>query len=235
MLLLYVSLFLGNRSVALQYIFKDVLGITQKINSLKKSVYNISSLLGAILRYLKVHFGVRSSIFESFSTFYLIKFCTNVFCIALTVNKLRKFSLHVALCLGCYMQYFWGYFGYISWELLSLEKLKRFPWYFSRMSWYYCSGHETKCYINLSTTFDIFRWFWSILYYVPQIVGNHLIFSNEFLFSFFEIWCNSSCVYWSGTRRGEYFTICIYLFVWELIYIYLQSSSIARYWLLRYG
>ena len=79
---------------------------------------------------IQLLYNIFLKMFLVLPTFYLIKFCTNVFCITLTVNEPRKFSLHIALCLGGYMQYFWDYFGYISWELLSLEKLKRFPWFF---------------------------------------------------------------------------------------------------------
>ena len=116
-----------------------LLGITKELNALHKLFYNISPLLGAILRYFKNYFGVCSSVLESCSTFYLMKFC-----ITLTVNTLRKTSLHVPLCWGRYMQYFWAYFRYISWEHISIEKLKRFPWYFSRMSWYYCVVTKLK-------------------------------------------------------------------------------------------
>lgn len=86
-----------------------LLGITKELNSLNKPFYNISLLLGAILRYFKNYFGVCFSILESCSTFYLMKFC-----VTLTVNTLRKTSLDVPLCWGRYMEYFWVYFGYIS-------------------------------------------------------------------------------------------------------------------------
>ena len=38
-------------------------------------------LLGAILRYVRAHFGVNSSIFESYFPSYPMKFCTDAFVI----------------------------------------------------------------------------------------------------------------------------------------------------------
>ena len=94
-----------------------------------------ATLLGASMRYFRAHFGICSSILESCSTFYLMKFCTDFF---LLPCQLRKISLYIPLCWGRYMHYFWAYFEYIS---QYLEKRKRYPWYFSRMSWYYCGAH----------------------------------------------------------------------------------------------
>ena len=129
-------------------------------------------LLGAILRYFGAHFGVCSSIIESCSHLTLWNF-VHVFCIILTINVLRKISHHAFLCLGHYA----AYFGYIP---QCLEKLKTFFWYFAWMSWYYCGGHYNKKCVWFPLALGIFGCFWPILYYVPQIVRNHVTFSSEF-------------------------------------------------------
>ena len=95
------------------------------------------TLLGASMRYFRAHFGICSSILESCSTFYLMKFCTDFFLLLWKSISSEKFHC-TYLCWGRYMYYFWAYFEYIS---QYLEKRKRCPWYFSRMSWYYCGAH----------------------------------------------------------------------------------------------
>ena len=130
-------------------------------------------LLGAILRYFGPHFGVCSSIIESCSHPPSLWNFVHVFCIILTINVLRKISHHAFLCLGHYA----AYFGYIP---QCLEKLKTFFWYFAWMSWYYCGGHYNKKCVWFPLALGIFGCFWPILYYVPQIVRNHVTFLSEF-------------------------------------------------------
>ena len=93
--------------------FTDILDIAQRVTSLKKSF--------------------QFSLFESCSASYLMKFCTFVLFITLTVNVLRKIcSMYPST------RDLLTYFGYI---LQCLDKLKTFLWYFSQISWYYCDGH----------------------------------------------------------------------------------------------
>ena len=90
----------------------DVFGINQRRSSLKKRFTVSTPLPGAFLRYFGDHFGVCFSIFETCSLSYLIKFCTDAFCIILTVNKLRKISQLVSHYLGHYTVFlglFWVY------------------------------------------------------------------------------------------------------------------------------
>ena len=69
------------------------------------------------MKYFGAHFGVYSSIFQSCSSSYLIKYFIDGFCITLRINVIRKISHHVSLCLGHYT----AYFGYIP---QYLQKLK---------------------------------------------------------------------------------------------------------------
>ena len=123
-----VSLFLEKHSITPHYFC--IFGITQIISSLNTLFFSIS-LLGAILRYFGAHFRVCSSIFESYSPFYLVKFCANV-CVLLCQSKyLEKFH-RTRLSAGGIKQYFWACFGYIP---QCIEKLRTFSWNFAKLSW----------------------------------------------------------------------------------------------------
>ena len=80
-------------------------------------------MLGAILMYCGAHFGVCFSIFESWSPSYLMKFYTDVFCITLTVNILRKDSQHLSLCWGALCNIFGSLLGIL---LNVLKNVKNF-------------------------------------------------------------------------------------------------------------
>ena len=97
----YVSLFIENHSIASHHIFTDVLGIIQRFTSLKKSFYSISS---SVASHFEVFWEYVSLSLRAFP--HLMKFCTDVYCITLTIKALRKISQLVSLCLGNHAAYF---------------------------------------------------------------------------------------------------------------------------------
>ena len=121
--------------------FTNIPSITLRITSLKKNFRRISNFVGS-------HFGIfwgsfwdmflySSELLGIFWAYFLMKLCTYVFCITLTVNVLRTFLQHTSLYWEDYtvlLGLFWVYF---SW----LKKLKTSSWYFTQMSWYCCDGH----------------------------------------------------------------------------------------------
>ena len=109
---LYIPLFL---KVMQLFVWKNLQGLLKSIivvvrvhyvvftpftlPRVKWNFFEVSpSLLEAILRYIGAHFGVYPSVFKRCFPSYLMKLCKDVFCITLTINVLRKISLHRSLC-----------------------------------------------------------------------------------------------------------------------------------------
>ena len=139
---LNVSLFLENSSIAWikktqllhTNVFTDVLGITQRVISLRKPFYSIYYTAESRFEVFWGWFWLFLSIIESCSLSYLMKFCADVSFVILTVINLRaSFPL-----LGGIIQYFWACFRYTP---QCLEKLKTFSLYFAWAFWYCRGGH----------------------------------------------------------------------------------------------
>ena len=104
----YVLLFLENHSIALQQLFQWCSWYFPGGYFIKETFSQFLShcwklfwcFLGLTLGYAPIFFRALSHFKSFFRALSLMKFYTNVFCITLTDNELREFSLHLTLCWG---------------------------------------------------------------------------------------------------------------------------------------
>ena len=136
----------------------------------------------------RAHFRVCCSIFGTCYPSYLMKFCTDVFCITLTV---KKFYSTYPSAWGHYA-IFWVYFGYAP---QCLEKLHE-------CLYITVVVNNLRRVLGISLLW-IFLGVFGPFCTVSQIVGNHLIFSSEFslkspLSDFPSVCPSFSSIFFSG-------------------------------------
>ena len=171
-------------SIVSHHVFTNVAGMTQRITLLKTFLQHLLFCwepFWGFLHLISEHAPLFSRAVSHLVSWNFV-FCTDVFCITLVVNVLRKIAHHVS----CFRHY-GAYYGYI-W--VCLEKVKTL--FYEYLDFTVVVTQLIKS-VESPSSLGIFGCFCPILYYVSIIAENHLTFSCKFLRSVAEI-CEYICI-----------------------------------------